>query len=360
MKKCVIPVVLPDNRSYNITIGDGATEALRELPVKGGRLFVYDDRTMELFSGSFAGIAGGHHSFGRGEADKRMEKVVGICQAALREKLDRGGVMVAVGGGVTGDMTGFAAGIYLRGIRCIQVPTSLLAMVDSSVGGKTAVDLPEGKNLIGIFHQPQMVLIEPAFLRTLPEKEWRCGMAEVIKMAAGFDPEFFEFLAGKGSALAGYETFVPFTVKTIARCCELKAMVVAQDEKESAGGVRAHLNFGHTFGHGIESAADFQLSHGECVAIGMVIAGFAALKRGVWSECEQQHLTAVLQNAALPVTPPESLTFADVLPAMTRDKKNRGGRITLVLPEKIGKLFTATDVSVEELQHCWQLAGGRI
>ena len=360
MEKCVIPVMLPENRAYEIVIGSGAAEELQELPAKGGRLFVYDDRTLELFGGCFAGISGGHHSFGRGEADKRIDKVVGICQAALREKLDRGGVMVAVGGGVTGDMTGFAAGIYLRGIRCIQVPTSLLAMVDSSVGGKTAVDLPEGKNLIGVFHQPQRVLIDPGFLRTLPEKELHCGMAEVIKMAAGFDPEFFAFLAEKGSALAGYESFAPFAVKTIARCCELKAMVVAQDEKESAGGVRAHLNFGHTFGHGIESAANFRLSHGECVAIGMVIAGFAALKRGVWSESEQQRLISVLQSAALPTVPPAELTFADVLPVMTRDKKNRDGRIPLVLPEKIGKLFTAADLSGAELQHCWQLAGGRI
>ena len=360
MEKCVIPVALKENRSYDIVIGSGAVDVLHDLPAKGGRLLVFDDRTLELFGEKFAGIAGGRHSFGRGEADKRIDKVVGICQAALQEKLDRGGVMVAVGGGVTGDMTGFAAGIYLRGIRCIQVPTSLLAMVDSSVGGKTAVDLPEGKNLIGVFHQPQMVLIEPGFLQTLPAKEWRCGMAEVIKMAVGFDPEFFEFLGAKGSALAGYETFAAFAVKTIARCCELKAMVVAQDEKESAGGIRAHLNFGHTFGHGIESAANFQLSHGECVAIGMVIAGFAALKRGVWSEKEQQRLISVLQNAALPTAPPETLVFADVLPVMTRDKKNRDGKITLVLPEKTGKLFTAADFSFAELQHCWQLAGGRI
>ena len=267
------------DRSYDIIIGNGAAELLDNVVGSRRALMVFDDRTMELYGKKFSAADELKFSFGRGEKDKTVEKMVSICRAAVNANLNRSGVLVAVGGGVTGDMTGFAAGILLRGVNFIQMPTSLLAMVDSSVGGKTAVDLPEGKNLVGVFHQPQAVLIDTGFLSTLSDEELRCGMAEVIKMAAGFDTEFFAALETCAEDLAQVATFLPNADKVIARCCELKADVVRRDEKESVSGVRELLNFGHTFGHAIETLSNFELSHGECVAIGMVIAGQAALMR---------------------------------------------------------------------------------
>ena len=216
------------------------------------------------------------------------------------------------------------------------------------------MDLPEGKNLIGVFHQPQAVLIDPDFLQTLPERELHCGMAEVIKMAAGFDEEFFCFLEKNGADLAQYETFAAISEPVIGRSCELKADVVRRDEKECASGVRELLNFGHTFGHAIETLSGFELLHGECVAIGMVIAGRAALSRGLWSIDAQQRLVALLEKAGLPVNIPDGIAFADVLQLMRRDKKNRDGRIAVILPEKLGKLTVSRDFTDCELQKIWE------
>ena len=348
-----IKVELGD-RSYDIVIGNGAAELLNDVVGSRRALMVFDDRTMELYSKKFSAAEELKFSFGRGEKDKTVEKMVSICRAAVRANLNRSGVLVAVGGGVTGDMTGFAAGILLRGVNFIQMPTSLLAMVDSSVGGKTAVDLPEGKNLVGVFHQPQAVLIDTGFLSTLPDEELRCGMAEVIKMAAGFDAGFFAGLEACASDLAKVTTFMPHADKVIARCCELKADVVRRDEKESVSGVRELLNFGHTFGHAIETLSNFELSHGECVAIGMVIAGQAALMRNMWS-CEwQARLVAMLEKAGLPTLPPENMKFDDILQLMRRDKKNRDGRIALILPESLGTLTVRRDFSDVELRQVWE------
>ena len=342
------------DRSYDIIIGNGAAELLDNVVGSRRALMVFDDRTMELYGKKFSAADELKFSFGRGEKDKTVEKMVSICRAAVNANLNRSGVLVAVGGGVTGDMTGFAAGILLRGVNFIQMPTSLLAMVDSSVGGKTAVDLPEGKNLVGVFHQPQAVLIDTGFLSTLSDEELRCGMAEVIKMAAGFDTEFFAALETCAEDLAQVATFLPNADKVIARCCELKADVVRRDEKESVSGVRELLNFGHTFGHAIETLSNFELSHGECVAIGMVIAGQAALMRNMWS-CEwQARLVAMLEKAGLPTLPPENMKFDDILQLMRRDKKNRDGRIALILPEAPGSLTVRRDFSDTELRQVWE------
>ena len=339
-------------RSYDIVIDPGVSGTL---DISGkGKLLVFDDRTFELFNSRFEIAPEFKFSFGRGEKDKTCDKMVSICRAAVNAGLNRSGEMIAVGGGVTGDMTGFAAAIYLRGIKFIQMPTTLLAMVDSSVGGKTAVDLPEGKNLIGVFHQPQAVLIDPDFLQTLPERELHCGMAEVIKMAAGFDEEFFCFLEKHAADLAQYETFSAIAEPVIGRSCELKADIVRRDEKESASGVRELLNFGHTFGHAIETLSGFSLLHGECVAIGMVIAGRAALSRNLWSVDAQRRMISLLEKAGLPVNPPADITFDDVLQLMRRDKKNRDGRIAVILPEKLGKLTVSRDFTDIELKKIWE------
>ena len=343
-------------RSYDIVIGRDILPGA--LPPAGDkkRLFVFDDKTFELYAGKFAGENDFCFSFGRGEEDKRFDKMISICQAAVGYHLDRKCVMAAVGGGVTGDMTGFASAIYLRGINFIQVPTSLLAMVDSSVGGKTAVDLPEGKNLVGVFHQPSAVIIDTAFLETLPAKELHCGIAEVIKMAAGFDENFFVRLESMPDKLADTEHFQPVAAEIICRSCELKADVVRRDEKESVAGVREMLNFGHTFGHAVETLSDFSLSHGECVAIGMVIAGEAAMMRRMWSAAEQTRLIALLKAAGLPVSVPEGMSFDNILELMRRDKKNRDGRITLILPRRIGELCVVRDFSDVELETAWDRA----
>ncbi len=214
------------SRSYDITIKEGCFKDLKA--AAAGRLLVFDDKTFELYADRFDLDGKFKFTFGRGEKDKTFDKMVSICRAAVNAGLNRSGELVAVGGGVTGDMTGFAAGIYLRGISFVQMPTTLLAMVDSSVGGKTAVDLPEGKNLIGLFHQPSAVLIDPGFLQTLPARELHCGMAEVIKMAAGFDEDFFAFLEENSGNLASVEDFSTIASKVIRRSCELKAEVVRQ------------------------------------------------------------------------------------------------------------------------------------
>lgn len=348
-----IKVELGD-RSYDITIGAGVSKKLDSRDK--GRLLVFDDRTYELYSSRFAVKDEFKFSFGHGEKDKNFEKMVSICRAAVNAGMNRSGEFVAVGGGVTGDMTGFAAAIYLRGIKFIQMPTSLLAMVDSSVGGKTAVDLPEGKNLIGVFHQPSAVLIDIDFLKTLPVRELRCGMAEVIKMAAGFDEKFFRFLEDNSTLLAENSSFSAIAGQVIGRSCELKADVVRRDEKECASGVRELLNFGHTFGHAIETLSDFSLLHGECVAIGMVIAGRAALSRNLWSEKEQVRLISLLKNAGLPVAPPADITFDRVLQLMRRDKKNRDGRIAVILPETLGKLTVCREFTDAELRNIWEMS----
>ena len=348
-----IHIDLSDERGYDIIIGGNIAGRIADVSSAGKRIFVFDTETKRLFGDIFPGSESEKFAFGRGESDKKIDNVVAICRAAIKCGLDRKGCFIAVGGGVTGDMTGFAAGILLRGIDFIQVPTSLLAMVDSSVGGKTAVDLPEGKNLIGVFHQPQAVLIDPAFLNTLPDKELHCGMAEVIKMAAGFDPEFFARLEAHAGELAQVKSFVPLAGEIIGRCCELKADVVRRDETESVSGVRELLNYGHSFGHAIETLSDFKLSHGECVAIGMVIAGRAALQRGMWSCAFQSRLLDLLTKAGLPTAPPENMHFADILQIMRRDKKNRDGRIALILPETLGKLTVRRDFSDSELEQIW-------
>ena len=209
--------------------------------------------------------------------------------------------------------------------------------------------------MIGVFHQPSAVLIDPGFLQTLPPRELHCGMAEVIKMAAGFDAEFFAFLEENSGKLASVEAFSKIAAKVIGRSCELKAEVVRQDETESVAGVRELLNFGHTFGHAIEALSEFTLSHGECVAIGMVIAGKLALRCNMWSQDAQERMTALLKAAGLPVAPPENMKFSDILQLMRRDKKNRDGRIAIILPERLGKLTVCRDFSDSELEKVWNL-----
>ena len=274
-------------------------------------------------------------SFSPGEPSKTLDSIARICREAVRVGLDRNSRIVALGGGVVGDMAGFAAAVYMRGIPFIQVPTTLLAMVDSSVGGKTAVDLPEGKNLIGAFHQPLLVLAELSWLQTLPPRQIRCGAAEIIKYGMILDPVFFEFLEESAKALTALD--VPVCHRVVRESCRMKAKVVAEDEKESRG-IREILNFGHTFGHALEALGGYSsLTHGEAVAVGMVMASDLSERLELAPTGTAERLKNLLDAVGLPCrTPLAGGTPGTVIEAMFRDKKVRNGILRLVLVRDIG------------------------
>jgi len=257
-----------------------------------------------------------------------------LCRAAAAAGLERGSLIVALGGGVTGDLAGFAAAIYMRGIACIQLPTSLLAMVDASVGGKTGADLPEGKNLVGAFWQPARVLVDPACLTTLPLRELRNGLAEMVKYGMILDARLFALLEANLDRLLRPD--LEFYAEAIARCCSLKAAVVAADERES--GTRAILNYGHTFGHAIEAAQNYRgLAHGEAVAVGMVMAANLAEAGGELSAEVARRQRELLAAIGLP-TSVAGIDPETILTAMSRDKKVAHGELRLVVPRAIGQV----------------------
>lgn len=281
-----------------------------------------------------------------GESYKTLETLGSIFDAVMSQNHNRTTTFVAVGGGVVGDITGFAAASYQRGVNFIQVPTTLLAQVDSSVGGKTAVNHPLGKNMIGAFYQPQAVVIDIASLRTLPEREYAAGLAEVIKYGLIADAEFYDWLHQNLGALKDKDEEV--LAQAVRRSCEIKADVVAQDERE--GGIRAILNLGHTFGHAIETAQGYgSWLHGEAVSAGMVLALRLSAARGSISSEEVDRCVALLRAGGLPTAAPESMSPDDFLTLMARDKKVVDGRLRLVLLSTIGAAEVADDVTEAEL-----------
>ena len=285
-----------------------------------------------------------------GEDRKTPATVAAIHDAAFEQRLERSSLMLALGGGVVGDMTGFAAATWLRGIRVIQVPTTLLAMVDAAIGGKTGVNHPGGKNLIGAFHQPSLVLIDPETLNTLPEREFRAGMAEVIKYGILGDPELFQCLeeGPEPNSAAGLGNSRLETI--LERSAAAKARVVAADERE--GGLRAVLNYGHTFGHVVETLCGYGTwLHGEAVAIGMVAVGQLAVNRGSWTADEAGRQTQLIQRCGLPTAWPD-LDPDAVLRTLQGDKKVKDGRLRFVLPMAIGRVEIRDDISRDEILHC--------
>jgi 3-dehydroquinate synthase len=268
-----------------------------------------------------------------GEDHKNWRTLDRIYAALLGAHADRRTVLVAVGGGVVGDMAGFAAATYQRGCAHLQVPTTLLAQVDSSVGGKTAINHPLGKNMIGAFHQPVAVIADTATLASLPPREYAAGLAEVIKYGAIVDIGFLEWLERHAAALVARD---PAAVAyAIRRSCEIKADIVARDERET--GARALLNFGHTFGHAIESAAGYgHWLHGEAVALGMVLAARYSVREGRMPQADTARLEALLGRVGLPVESP-AYPIDTWLDYMGRDKKNEDGRITLILLDGLGR-----------------------
>ncbi|WP_076412421.1 3-dehydroquinate synthase [Shewanella sp. UCD-KL12] len=282
-----------------------------------------------------------------GEQYKTITQMDDIFTSLLQQNLGRDTVLIALGGGVIGDMTGFAAASYQRGVDFIQVPTTLLSQVDSSVGGKTAVNHPLGKNMIGAFYQPKLVVIDTCCLSTLPAREFAAGMAEVIKYGIIWDEEFFQWLENNISQLKSLETEA--LQYAIGRCCEIKAEVVAEDETER--GVRALLNLGHTFGHAIEAEMGYGVwLHGEAVSAGTVLAANTAKQIGLIDESIVCRITKIFQAFDLPVSPPDSMNFEQFIKHMRRDKKVLKGQVRLVLPEAIGKSGVYSDVTDEVLE----------
>lgn len=277
-----------------------------------------------------------------GEQEKNLVRFSELIHFLAENKFTRDSCILALGGGVVGDLAGFAASCYMRGIDFIQVPTTLLAMVDSSVGGKTAVDLPEGKNLVGAFHQPKAVWIDPSVLNTLPEREFKAGLAEVVKYGAIIDAHFFEWLEINAQALLAKQADV--LEHAIAKSCQFKAEIVMRDETEQ--GDRALLNFGHTFGHALEVLLDYStLIHGEAVAIGMVLAAKFSAEQGYASAVDSIRLEKLLQTFGLPTQMPIGLNPEHIIDKMRIDKKAIAGEIRLILWRGIGKAFIEKNVS---------------
>ncbi len=281
-----------------------------------------------------------------GEAYKNLTTLNQIFDTLLAKNHHRDTTLIALGGGVIGDMTGFAAACYQRGVNFIQVPTTLLAQVDASVGGKTAVNHPLGKNMIGAFYQPQVVVIDTEVLTTLPARELKAGLAEVIKTALIADADFFVWLEENINKLRDGDQKA--LSHAIARCCAIKADIVAQDEKEA--GVRALLNLGHTFGHAIETIQEYkQWLHGEAVAAGLVLAADLSMRVAGLPDTDKQRIEALIKRADLPIAIPQDISSEQLVAAMQRDKKVQGGKLRLILLKAIGKAYIEENTKQETL-----------
>jgi len=282
----------------------------------------------------------------RGEAAKKISVAEKVCSRLLKLGFGRDDMLAAFGGGSVGDLAGFVAATYMRGIPYIQIPTTLNAQVDSSIGGKAGVNLPGGKNIVGAFHQPRAVFIDPSLLRTLPERQFNAGMAEVIKTAVVGNGRLFAFVEGNIRAIRKRDAKALEWI--IVSCARFKARIVEVDERES--GPRMLLNFGHTFGHAIETATNYRkYLHGEAVAMGMVAASRIAAARGLCAESLPERLSALLKKFSLPTEIPPP-TLRRIPQAAARDKKARAGGLTLIFPRKIGAAEIVTGFDAKDIR----------
>lgn len=338
----VLTVNLGEN-SYDILIDSGSINSIGQHCVAAGlsgRVVVITNPAVAAFYGAVvrqsltdAGYKVSLIEIPDGEEYKNSATLNTVYDGLIEAGLDRHSFIVALGGGVVGDLAGFAAATYLRGIPFVQVPTTLLAQVDSSVGGKTAIDHPRGKNLIGAFYQPRLVLLDVETLTTLPVREFRAGMAEVIKYGVVLDGSFFEYLEQNVSAILAMEH--ECLIRIAHSCCKLKARVVELDEKEL--GLRAVLNYGHTLGHALETLSDYrELVHGEAVSVGMALASHVSMVRGYCSDNDCVRIISLLDKFGLPHTPPPALDKKNILDALTKDKKSRNGTISFICNQGIG------------------------
>ena len=349
-------------RAYQVQIGPGlidrAGEQIRPL-LKRARTAVVADETVARLHGerlraalTAAGIESTLIPIPAGEASKSFEHLAALSDALLALALDRGDLIIAFGGGVVGDLAGFAAAIYKRGIDFVQIPTTLLAQVDSSVGGKTAIDTPRGKNLIGAFHQPRLVLADLDVLSTLPDREVRAGYAEVIKYGMLGDFDFFQWLEAHGPAVLARDPAA--LAHAVGRSVEMKAEIVAEDERET--GRRALLNLGHTFGHALEAEVGFgdALLHGEAVALGCAQAFRFSAAQGLCSSQDAQRVERAVSAVGLPARldqiPGGPFAADRLIEHMVQDKKAEGGALTLILARGVGDAFTAKKVDPAPLR----------
>ena len=340
-------------RSYTIRIGADALGEIGKVCLRhfrGGRALVvtdanvaplYAEKTLDLLAA--AGVQASLLRIPAGEASKSMRQLSRILDRMASMRLDRGCGAVALGGGVVGDITGFAAAIFLRGIPYVQAPTTLLAQVDSAVGGKTAIDHNLGKNLVGAFHQPVAVVSDTSTLKTLPEREFRAGLAEVVKHAAIADSRLFAFLEKNEARILDRDEGV--MERIVASNCRIKAKVVEQDERE--GGLRQILNYGHTLGHAVEALAGYssELLHGEAIAIGMSAASRISCATGRCAPGAVERLTVLLERFGLPTKMEEPPGLAVLKKLLAGDKKTRRGSPRFVLMRKIGEVEPGVEVS---------------
>ncbi len=284
------------------------------------------------------------YSFKAGEESKSLETISDMYKFFLENRLDRKSVIVALGGGVVGDMAGFAASTYMRGISFVQIPTTLLAQVDSSVGGKTGVDFMGSKNIIGAFYQPEFVYINVNTINTLPKDEFYSGMAEVIKYGLIKDIDFYNFILQNKDSIKNLN--IDYLKKIVYKSCTIKADVVSQDEKET--GLREILNFGHTFGHSIESLSKFKLLHGQCVGIGMISALYLSKKVGIITEKEIECFKELLMFFDLPIEA-RNFSVKDIYEQMFLDKKAKNNQIDVILLKNLGEAYTLKGACEEDL-----------
>ena len=309
------------------------------------KIVVSDGRVARLYGARFLrllareGAPATLLSFPAGERWKTRETKARLEDRLVRLGAGRDTLIVALGGGVTGDLAGFLAATWQRGVPWVTIPTTLLAMVDAGLGGKTAVDIPGGKNLVGAFHQPRALWADVAVLRTLPDRVYRAGLAEVVKTAVALDATLFRRLESEAGPLAARDEFV--VSRIVARCLALKGRVVAADEREH--GLRAALNFGHTAAHAIEAASDYRVPHGQAVAIGCVAETRLAERLTGFPRAEADRIEALFRRFGLPVTPPKGLDRNRLAAAMRRDKKSRAGVSRASLPERIGRMPKGDD-----------------
>jgi len=343
-----------DDRSYDILVEDGllnrAGELIAQLGLTGKAAVITDSHVAPHYADDLinnlatSGIQASLHTVPAGEASKSMTQVADLCSEMNREGHDRSSFVIALGGGVVGDLAGFVAAIFYRGIPFVQIPTTIVSQVDSSAGGKTGVNAPEGKNLIGAFHQPRLVIVDPLTLATLPGREYREGYAEAIKHAAIRDAAMITELAKLTP------TDQHPSADLLARNLAIKARVVEEDERETAG-TRALLNFGHTIGHGIEASLPYGVMlHGEAISLGIRAALFLSEKCNAFPTEDSQKILALLANFQLPLVLPDDISTETIMDKLSRDKKFTGGVVQFVLLTAMGSAEVSDKVTLKDIQ----------
>lgn len=344
MEKVLVKLKKTEDKSYEILIGVNILKTipteLKKIGLAHSYAIISDSNVASIYGKKLldqcikSGLRTHLIYFPAGEINKNRGTKVILENQMLRLGLARDSAIIALGGGVVGDVAGFVAATYNRGIPYVQIPTTLVACVDSSIGGKTGIDTPHGKNLIGAFHQPYSVYIDVDTLSTLEKKELREGIAEVIKYGVITDEKLFRLIENQIDQIFSYNP--EFLISIVKRCCEIKGSIVERDERES--NLRKILNFGHTVGHAIEKLYNYKMTHGEAISIGMVIEGRIALGLGVLERSDLERLVTLLRKAGLPTRLPKTPDLKVMIDTMKLDKKARDGRIEMVLPSKIGEM----------------------